>query len=231
MRKKNTNRETWLNEFAQECVGLFAGAKDMFNFPKGIKLNLNDVRITCGFPPNYRKSQRVSNGNYSAMGVCFPKIKGRPYKHIFILPDWCNNSDIVNLGGVIIHELVHAIDNCKSGHGKAFRLMATAVGLEGKMTATEPSPKLAKWIRKTAKKLGKYPEGQWIHSGAKQTTRMLKVVCPQVKYDCGAVLRMSTKQISEGLPICRCFTKDDLEEYNYLETFEMHPIGYEAPEF
>ena len=109
--------------------------------------------------------------------------------------------------------------------------MATAVGLEGQMRSTEPSPKLAKWIRKVAKKLGKYPEGQWIHSKAKQSTRMLKVVCPQVKGDCGAILRMSTKQISKGLPICRCFTKDELEEYTYIETLEMHPIGYEAPEF
>lgn len=213
---KYDQREKWLCDFAKASISLFADAKDLLTFPKGIKLDLNDVRITCGFPPNYRKSQRVGMKNkYSAMGVCYPKTELRPYKQIFILPDWCNNKDIVNLGGVIIHELIHAIDNCKSGHGKAFRDMALAVGLEGQMRSTKPGTKLSAWIRKTAKKLGKYPQGEWVHSRAKQSTRMLKIQCPKVDGDCGAIARMSNSQIEDGTPICRCYNPEKGSEWDY----------------
>ena len=214
--KNNNNRELWLNGFAEESIKLFANAKDMINFPKGIKLDLKDVRITCGFPPSYRKSTKATmQGRYSAMGVCYAKTKERPYKQIFILPDWCNNKDIVSLGATLLHELVHAIDNCKSGHGKNFRLMATAIGLEGKMTSTHAGAELTKWIKKTAKKLGKYPQGVWIHGKAKQTTRMLKIECPKVDGDCGAIARMSSSQIEDGTPICRCYDPNKGSEWDY----------------
>ena len=224
---KYTNRELWLADFSKECVKLFADVRELGKFDNGIKLDLKDVRITCGFPPNYRKSTRaVAEGKYSAMGVCFPKVTGRPYKQIFILPDWCNNKDIVNLGGVVIHELIHAIDNCVSGHGKAFRDMAIAVGLEGSMRSTKPGAHLSSWIRKTAKKLGKYPEGTWVHSTAKQTTRMLKLTCSEFDGDCGVVARMSTSQIDSGVPLCRCTTKSQIEEFSDLSYFEMRVHGY-----
>ena len=212
---KYTNRELWLADFSKECVKLFADVREIGKFPNGIRLNLKDVRITCGFPPHYRKSsKRVVKGNYSAMGVCFAKTKDRPFKQIFILPDWCNNKDIVNLGGVVIHELIHAIDNCKNGHGKAFRDMAVAVGLEGQMRSTEPGAHLSAWIRKIAKKLGKYPEQGWVHSTHKPGSRSNKIECwrGSEELGCESIARMSQSRIDQGLPVCQCTTEKDLEE-------------------
>ena len=212
---KYTNRELWLEDFSKECVKLFKDSKDLFKFPKGIKLDLRDIKITCGFPPHFRKSSQVGRaGNYSAMGVCFGKTKDRPFKQIFILPDWCNNKDIVNLGGVLIHELIHAVDNCVNGHGKEFRDMAVAVGLEGQMRSTRPGADLSVWIRKIAKKLGKYPEQGWIHSKHKPGSRSLKIECWRGAgvMGCEAIARMSQSQINQGTPICRCTKEHDIEE-------------------
>lgn len=221
---KYKNREKWLMDFAKECVSLFAESKHMTQFPTGIKLNPNNIKFTCGFPPNMREKQAMSDNNrmYSARGVCYEKAQDIEKKnHIFIIPDHCHQQDVVQLGSTTIHEMIHAVDNCQSGHGKAFRDMAVAIGfLTGKkpnggsysMRSTEASPKLIRWIKKTAKKLGAFPQKKWVHRGTKQSTRMIKLVCPDRNYPCESIVRMSQKTLNIGRPICGCTSDDRIQE-------------------
>lgn len=110
---------------------------------------------------------------------------------------------------VLVHELVHAADDCRSGHKGAFRRLATAIGLTGRMTATVAGPELAARLHALAEELGPYPHAALDASmRKKQSTRMLKVVCP----DCGYAVRTTNKWLEIGVPTCPCGTEMQPEE-------------------
>lgn len=138
--------------------------------------------------------------------------------HIFISPELDDTARVLD---VLMHELIHAADDCKSGHKGAFAEAATRLGLEGPMTATRASVTLAAEMVCLAESLGAYPHGKLsaskvpaktpvgpdgkpvpTHSGpAKQTTRMLKVVCAG---GTGYTVRLSRKWLDVGAPLCPC---------------------------
>ena len=94
--------------------------------------------------------------------------------------------------GTLVHELVHAVDDCQHGHKKPFKDIATRVGLTGKMTATLESEELNKYFKdKIISELGDYPHANIEVNKRKQTTRMLKVECNA----CGFNYRTSRKMI------------------------------------
>lgn len=112
---------------------------------------------------------------------------------------------------VLVHELVHAVDDNKSGHKGEFTKLAKALGLTGKMTATVAGPELAEHLNGLANTLGAYPHAA-ITAGAdgadgpsKQGTRMLKVECAEGS---GYVVRMTRKWLDEyGTPTCPCHSE------------------------
>ena len=115
-------------------------------------------------------------------------------------------SDPFKVLHITVHELIHAIDNCKNDHKGPFRKMAKALGFEGKMTATIPGEKLADELRLRLGNLGPYPHATLDAAHIKkQGTRMLKVVCTDT--DCGYTLRTTQKWIEVGLPTCYCGEK------------------------
>jgi len=176
------NRETWLNQMARELkTRLFKRA--------GYNLNLRGVKISCGFPSTGWKGKRI--------GECH-STHNNGFNEIFIHP---NLSDSVRVAGVLAHELVHAFDDCKSGHGAPFRKLATAIGLEGKMTATTESEAFVKIAKKIITKIGKYPHKKMTcnKNRKKQTTRMVKVVCNH----CNIYhVRMSRTMFYLAPPVC-----------------------------
>ena len=77
--------------------------------------------------------------------------------------------------GTLVHELIHAIDDCQNGHKKPFRDMAVLVNLEGKMTATTSGEVLIGKLKIIFDELGAYPHRKIDASQRKkQTTRMIK---------------------------------------------------------
>ena len=86
--------------------------------------------------------------------------------------------------------MVHAIQRHLYGnevqpHGKEFRKIALAVGLQGKMTATTESPELKIQIEKWIKEVGKYPHSKVnFETRKKQSTRMLKLECEHCGFIC-----------------------------------------------
>lgn len=179
---KFKTREEWLNAANKEI-----DAK-VFK-PHGLSLPKN-VKLSCSFP-----SKQALSVKRRRIGECWPTNE-RKNVEIFITP---LEDDVLTVMGVLVHEDVHAIDNCKNGHKGPFVQMARKVGLEGKPTQCMPGEELNKVLQGIAKKLGKYPH-QAISASAKakpQSTRLVKCECP----DTGYVVRTTRKWLTEfGAP-------------------------------
>ena len=189
---KKINRETWLNAMAKELKRLvFAPAK--------IKLDLRKVKISVGYPP-----KGGAKKGYKTIGVCFARVcSDANVNEIFINP-CLDKSQVTKVAGVLVHELIHAVDDCKNGHKAPFRKMAIACGLTGKMTATTETPELAETIKKIEKKIGKYPHKKLNYEigRKKQSTRNLKIECPKCADIDPYFVRMSRTMYEKAAPNC-----------------------------
>ena len=169
-----------------------------------------------------------------AVGVCFSQaLSAGGVNEIFITPTM---SDSLQVAETLIHELIHAMDNNKSGHLGYFKEVSEAVGLVGKRTATVAGEELRGKLVNLVDRLGEYPhfevsassrlspsktdptagEGGKDHDpeapsdGAKkQKNRQLKVSCA-----CGFIIRLSQKRIDEvkwkERECLKCVTKGGL---------------------
>ena len=180
------NRETYLNKCAEELsVRVFA--------PAGHEVP-DDVKVTCGWP-----SSRGMSEKSRTVGQCFARsMSDAGINEIFISP---TIADSVEAMGILVHELVHAVDDCKNGHKAPFKRIAQSVGLTGKMTATTIGDELKAKLEAIAKKLGEYPPAEISTTARKkQSTRMIKLACN----DCGAVWRMARSWAVQATrcPVC-----------------------------
>ena len=197
LQDKTVNRETWLqqaNEKLQEKV-----------FDKANLIIPHDVKISVGFPLGYRAGCKNET-----VGVCHPRSHSDAgVNEIFINP---TRDDGLEILGTLVHEDIHAIDDCADGHGSKFRSMALACGLTGKMTATTNSPELEETLQQIILELGDYPHAKVKAYKKKQSARMLKHVCSN---DCGASFYQSAKQSEKNPMLCSNCSgwNDDGDEY------------------
>ena len=184
--RKVVTREQWLNAGVEQLRAVFKQAD--YKVPA-------KVRVTCGWPSRSalaRKSQRIGEcwSSNNSVGKFF---------EIFISP---TISDSVRALDILAHELVHATVGLKAKHGAQFKKCAQAIGLEGKMTATHAGAALTKTLTGIVKKIGKYPHKELKHSTngeKKQTTRLVKVACPE----CGYIARVTRVWLDTvGAPLC-----------------------------
>lgn len=160
------------------------------------------VRVSCAW------TKRPQKG---AIAWCWPtKASADGYNEIQVTPEMADTLPIL---GSLVHELIHASDDCESKHGGHFRQTAKAIGLEGKMTATIAGPGLEGRLQGLTAQLGPYPHGTLnpttpIDGKPKQTTRMLKALCPMDGY----TVRLTQKWVDVGLPYCPCGMEMDLEK-------------------
>lgn len=154
------------------------------------------IRVSTGWSKNARKG---SIGWTWISGASEDKIS-----NVFISPE---KSDSVEVLAILAHELVHVWDDCEHGHGAEFKKVATAIGLEGKMTATVAGEALKDQLEALTVIMGDYPhakmlvgEGGGKSSGPKkQGTRMIKLHAPTC---CGYTVRTTQKWIDAGMPNC-----------------------------
>lgn len=100
--------------------------------------------------------------------------------------------------------------NCENGHKGNFTRIARAIGLEGKMTATHAGEALGRILADVAADLGDYPHAALtpaLSGVKKQSTRMIKVVCPEDGY----IVRTTAKWLEVGMPSCPCGTQMEAE--------------------
>ena len=197
---KNINRETWLNLMIDKSVPLFDEA--------GFKISdiREKLKASCSVMVGMRKSKK-----FNAIGQHLPTEWNKDSNHELLISPVLE--DEITVVGVLIHEMVHAIQRHLYGndvqpHGKEFRTIALAVGLQGKMTATTESPELKIKIEKWIKEVGKYPHSKVnFDDRKKQSTRNLLLWCP----DCNWSLRTSNSNLQRvTINKCLCCQNDSL---------------------
>jgi hypothetical protein len=180
-------REQWLQAATDKLRPMFSEV--------GAELPKN-IRVSCGWPT---KRALAGNSGLRAIGQAFASsCSTEKLREVFISPCIAHAPTVL---ATLVHELVHAQDDCKNGHKAPFRRVAVALGLEGKMTATFAGSELAGKLSAIAAEIGDYPHAPLDLSNLKkQSTRMIKVECPE----CGYTVRTTAKWIEIGLPTCVC---------------------------
>lgn len=179
--KIHETREGWLRAAIAELTPVFAE----------IGMDVPAVQISVGFPGGGSRRSRI--------GECWPTSAAKDgLSHLYVSPVLEDRVDVL---ATLAHELIHAADNCASGHRGAFRKYATAVGLKGKMTATVPGAALRETLERIATTLGAYPHGAVRTPGAKGKGRMMKMECGE----CGFITYTSRKWLEQydGF-VCPC---------------------------
>lgn len=181
---KATNREEWLTRAVKPLCDMIV---ENTSLPRP-----KEVTVSCGWPRQDRGGKVI--------GQCWPTKSGKGVSHMFITPML---TDPIKVLATLLHELIHAADDCASEHKGPFTKAVRAVGLSGKPTATfaDPGTALHASLKALAKELGKYPHTGLTPGGTlakKQSTRMLKCECDS----CGYVVRTTQKWLDIATPIC-----------------------------
>jgi DNA-directed RNA polymerase subunit RPC12/RpoP len=177
-------REEWMNAFAKRCRNKF----DAVGYPLP-----ENIRFSIGFPSTGAKGKRI--------GECWASTASKDGQfEIFVTPFIGDTSRIADIQ---VHEMVHAAVGLDKKHGKIFKKCATAVGLEGKMTATVAGKAFHEWAGPIIDRLGPIPHAELSNftNGRKaDTNRHIKCSCA----DCGTIFRMSRKAIDAIEDGIRC---------------------------
>jgi hypothetical protein len=157
------SREDWLNKSA------FFINRDIFS-KKGYDLDLKNIKISVG------NTQRSTGAKHTVLGTCYSRrMSTGNFNEIVI--SWAVDDSKEALA-TLVHELIHAYDNNKNRHSKeVFTPIKNAVGLTGKNESTTATNELNDYFDNIIKSIGKFPHKEVLPTTAKQTTRMLKMVC------------------------------------------------------
>lgn len=189
--RSHTNREAWLQQAITALTPVFT--ESGYEVP--------ECHVSCGF-----SSSGIRSGH---IGQCWSrKSCASGINQIFVCPTLEDPGAVLD---TLVHEMVHAVDNCEHGHGKEFKKIATKIGLVGPMRSAGAGPELRLRLKEIATQLGPYP-----HSALqkpRKTVRLYerpKAVCSE----CGFTVPMLKAFLHFGPPIC---PKDKVE---------MDPEGY-----
>ena len=171
-------REDWLLSAVDKIKPLFI--QQGYDLPT--------VRVSCGFP---------STGKNRHIGECWSTTAtNAAINEIYISPKL---DDAVEVMDTIVHELVHAVDNCEHKHSAEFKKIALAVGLEGKMRSASAGAKLKSQLTEIAKDLDPYPHVKL------NIPTIIRVYKPRPKArcsECGYEIGIFKKWQHLGAPIC-----------------------------
>ncbi len=172
------------------------------------------VRVSCGFASSKKALGSCWAAEAAADGIC----------QIFVSPVEDLPTVAQGILATLVHEVVHAVVGFEAKHGPDFKACATAVGLEGKMTATVASDELITTLESWVAELGPYPHVKLnlsLNPVKKQTTRMIKCTCRNE--DCEFLVRLSRKCIDDvGMPHC---PKHGKMESDYIPPTEADDSG------
>ena len=192
-------REVWLNKLRDALVPEFK--KRGWVFPA------DKTRNTCGWP-----SSGGTGSRRKTIGQAFPASMSDGGTHEIFISPALGDEDAMQVAEVYLHEACHVVtfeqrpeERC--GHGPKFKAVAKGMHLGGKMTTTEGTDASAAMLQPILDRLGPYPHRKLNTSAKKQSTRMIKAVCPGVACanDKGATytVRLSRSWLdAHGAPIC-----------------------------
>ena len=183
--QQHITREAWLLAAVQLLRPLFAA--------KGF--SVPPCQVSCGFASTGTRSGHV--------GQCWStKSASNELNQIFIAPTLKSSYEVLD---TLVHELVHAVDNCENKHGKEFKKIALKMGMKGPMRSAEAGPELKATLTSLLDTLGQYPHGH-LKVGMRKAPRRDR---PRAKCKhCGYQVPMLKKFLTYGPPIC---PKDKVE--------------------
>ena len=158
--------------------------------PSGFPIDIKKTNVSCSLVSGGSASQK------KRLGQCWARSASTGGNSEIQISTTVDDSFIAV--DTLAHELVHAVDNCQSGHGKGFRNIALAIGLNGstKMTQACAGEELTVDINAIIEELGEYPHQAMNFNGRKkQTTRNKKIYCRS----CGWSFRASQSNIDKML--------------------------------
>lgn len=146
------NREEYLQKAVAEVAYLF----ELHGF------ELPEVNVSCSWAGGRGNKNKT-------IGQCWARNRSAAgINEIYISPAI---EDSVEALEILVHELVHAVDDCEHGHKGPFVAMMKALGLEGKPTATHAGERLRDELTDIVKYLGDYPHKKVTPPGPKQKSR------------------------------------------------------------
>lgn len=148
-----------------------------------------DCQVSCGFASTGLRSHHI--------GQCWSRKSSSDGRNqIFISPALVDAIEVLD---TLVHELVHAIDDCAHKHGKEFKKIALKVGLEGQMRSAGAGAQLKSTLVELAKQLGPYPHGRL----QVQHRKTISSPRPRAKCsECGYTVPMLKRFLEYGPPIC-----------------------------
>jgi hypothetical protein len=177
---KITTREIWLEAAIVEIAPIFAKA--------GYAIPV--CKVSCGFT-----STGVRSGH---IGQCWSKKSSSDgVNQIFISPALEDPLEVLD---TLVHELVHAVDDCKSGHGEGFKKIATDVGLIGPMRSAGAGQHLKQDLIRIAQALGHFPHARLLIARGASRAGIKRPGAKCAK--CGYEIVMMKRYLQYGPPIC-----------------------------
>jgi hypothetical protein len=175
----HANREQWLMSAVDHLVPLFE--RSGYSVPI--------VKVSVGFPSTGAKGRHL--------GQCWStKSAVDGINQIFIAPHLQTPFDFLD---TLVHELVHAVDDCQNKHGPVFKKMALKLGMKGPMRSAGAGPELKVKLEEMAASLGAYPHAKLIVP-RKVIDRRPR---PRAKCsECGFTVPMLKAFVHYGPPIC-----------------------------
>ena len=175
------SREEWLTLAADLIIN------ELF-LPKFAIRDAFDVRVGMGFIPDTRTTGKIE-------GACLPTYRSEAgFNEVYISP---LINDSLRCLEVLTHELIHAADDCKSGHSGPFAKMAGAVGLMRPFNETHASGELKAALGSIFDVLGEIPHSKVTPAPPRQKNRNVLAVC--MDNDCAFKFNTSRTQIGRVL--------------------------------
>lgn len=169
MNTTQATREQWLNESAALLFDLVL---------------TDSVRQQHPIPPH---KISVAPMRSKTLGTCHRRAQSdAQLNEIFIT---AHISDSLEVLAVLTHELIHATDDCESGHRNFFASAARKAGLIGKLTATTAGPELLEVLAGMVDILGPIPHAKLSTPPKSKGRNNNKIVCTE----CGFQANLSRK--------------------------------------
>jgi len=176
----NKLREEWLMEAVEQIRPIF----------ERVGYQVPPVKVSIGFPSTGSKGRHL--------GQCWStKSSEDGLNQIFLAPHLETPVEYLD---TLVHELVHAVDNCSSRHGAGFKKIAKDVGLKGPMRSASAGELLIKRLVKISDSLGCLPHGRLKIQKAPSNAGVKRPGAKCLK--CSYEIVMLKKFLVNGPPLC-----------------------------
>jgi|TARA_A100001037_G_scaffold57792_1_gene49954 hypothetical protein len=206
---KCSNREEWLRELVYRLhVEVFLQATVDNHWCIDEDAEMPAFRISCSFPGGGTARKRI--------GECWSALNSADGTTEMMVSPLLD--DEMRVAGIVAHEMVHMYVGVEHGHKAPFKRLATAIGLEGKMTATTEGEAFKAAVRPILDDLGPYPHAALSLEGCeKKQTYLLKAECPE----CGFTMRVTQKWLTVTGGDLRCPDPDCNDEWDIAHRMQI----------